>query len=342
MTPPRKIASMVALLTLLVSTTAWAQDDDAMTFSPDEAEEDSGGDDGEMTFAPDDLEEDSGNPEQDMAESVDVGVVAVPSEDLSDSQRDELQQALMEATERVPEINTYGDSDLLPALVDRGPEYCSREALCLASVGRNAGVQRIVQARVQSAQGGGYRLDLDYFDVDDRLFVAYHSNSEPSSFGDVIDAIPPGVDDLFGIRRDGGGDDGVVDPEVDVQRVMAYASGGGAVASLVGGILFGLQAGGLQEELQNAQNEDGEYVGITQTEARQKSRDMDSAALNANIFYGLSAALGITSTLLFVFGGDDAPEDGGADGQAGLGDDPTGHSSVMLIPQFGADQVGNA
>lgn len=331
---PKIAASIAAVLFLLSSVTAVAFDDDEMTFEPDEVQQDE--DDGDMTFAPDDYDDDDFDPGDDIADGIDVGVVAVPGDDLTDARRNELQTALRDAADRVPDINTYGDSDLLPGLIDRDPDYCSREALCLAGIGRDAAVDRILQARVEQ-QDGDFRIDIDYFDVSDRIFVAYHSNSGLSSFGDVLEAVGPGVDDIFGIRR-GDDDDPFVDErEVDVQRIMAFGTGGAAAVSLIGGVIFGLQANGYKNDLENAQNSDGDYTGVTQIEAQEMRRSWESAALNANIFYVFSALAGTASVLLFVLGGDDPPADDETASALDIGGDSAG---VELRPRFDAESAG--
>gem|GEM_PF-2052199 len=320
----RVLVWLLASALVFPATTVFAFDDDEMTFEPEEVED-------EMTFAPDDLEDDDFDPEDEIDESVDVGVVAVPGDDITAEERDRLQDALRDAADDIPEISIYGDADLLSALEERGPDYCSRESICLASVGDGVAVDRILQARVED-DGGSFRLDIDYFDVDDRLFVAYHSNSGLSSIDDVIEAIPPGVDDIFGIRRDVDGDMYVDDRDVNIQSVLAYSTAGAAVASLGTGILFGMQVNSQQSDLEAARDGDGNYSDLTQTEARSQQRSMENAALTANVFYGLSAGLAATSLALFVLGGGD-------DATASSGQTPW-YGAVEWSPQFGGEQVG--
>lgn len=304
-----------------------------MTFEPDDVEEDEPADDGdEMTFAPDDLEEDDFDPDEEMEEQMDVGVVAIPGDDISADDRDDIQDALREAADRIPDITTFGDADLLPQLQERGPQYCSRESLCLGSVGDSAGFERILQARVEE-DDRGFRLDIDYFDVDDRLFVAYHSNSGLGGVDDIVDAIPAGVDDIFDIRRDDGDDPFVDDRDVDVQGVMAYSTAGGAVASLATGIFFGARASGQESDIESARNEDGEFTDMTQTEVRDMRRSMESNASTANIFYGMSAGLAATSILLFVLRDDDSEAQAGREDSSRYGD-------VEITPRVGSDGFG--
>ena len=336
MRAPRIAVLFFVSLLVLPTSAALAFDDDEMTFSPDDveddpAEEEDDFDDGEMTFAPDDLDEGAYDAEADMADAIDVGVVTVPTDDISDGERDRIQSALRDAARDIPEITTYGDSDLLPALVDRDADYCSRESLCLAGVGRSAGIARILQARVEE-QDNGYRLDLDYFDVDERLFVAYHSSTQHSSIDDVIEAIPAGVNDIFGIRGDRL-DDGFVDQrDVNTGRVVSYFSAGAAVVSLAAGSYFGMQVRSDQDDLDGqARDDDGRYTELSQREARSIRRDMDSNARNANLFLGLSAGLAATSVLLFVLSSEDDPA-AAADASQGEG--------LRLSPQLGSDRFG--
>lgn len=311
---------LLLALSLALPITALAFDDDEMTFDLDDIDDDYDDYDDEMVFAPDDLDDfEDGDG---SGATLDVGVVVVPGGALSDAQRNDLQQALRDAVRNVPNINVYGDSDLLPALIDRDPEYCSRESLCLAGVGRAAGVQRIVQARVER-DGSGYRLDLDYFDVENRLFANYHSNSGLSSMSAVNEALQPGVNDIFNIRTRRGDPGFVDDRDVDVQRVMAYASAGLSVVTLATGIFFGSRVRTQQGEIdQFATDADGRYTGVTQREAQEMQRDMESDALTANVSFGLSAGLAITSVLLFVLQGDDA------------------EARVQFSPSFSDDGVG--
>lgn len=302
----RSLAFLLAVILTLPATTALAFDDDEMTFSPEDLEED---DDDSMTFAPDDLQDDDFDPEDDRDQAHDVGVVAIPNDDITAHQRDDIQAALRRAVDEIPDITTYGDRDLLPGLEDRDPDYCSRESLCLAGVGRSAGVQRIVQARVERDRGD-FRLDIDYFDVDDRLFVAYHSNSGLSDIEEVIEAIPDGVNDIFGIRGAPTDDPYVDVSDVNVQRIAAYFAGGASALSLGIGTIFGLRVSSRQSELDEefARDSQNRYTGLTQQEARSMQRDMESQATIANFGIGAGVVLAAGSVLLFILSSDDEPE----------------------------------
>ncbi len=306
----RKLALLIAIALVTSASSVWA---DEWTFDPDEIEDHDDDDDGAMMFAPDDLDDDAYDPAADMEEALDVGVVAVPNDDLSDPERQELQRAAQNAAREVPEITVHDDANLLPTLVDRGADYCSRESLCLARVGEAGDVDRIVQVRVEREPGGDYRLDIDYFDVGGRLFVAYHSNTGLGGLDDVIEAIPAGVDDIFGIRRGRDGDEFVDQRDVDVLKVLTGFTGIAAALSLGAGGFFGMRARSQQEELDTAERDsDGRYVDLTQAEARSKQRSMESSARNANISFVTGGVLAAATIGLFFLRSDDDELDGDA------------------------------
>ena len=334
MVSTRLLPALLVVALTVPAVTASAE----MTFEPDEVQDqpDDQADDDEMTFAPDDLEEDDFDPHEEMDEDIDVGVVAVPGDDITDDERDQVQDALREAADEVPEITTYGDTDLLPRLVERDPAYCSREALCLAGVGSDAGVERIVQARVEHDDGADtLRLDIDYFDVDDRLFVAYHSNAGLSDLDEVLEAVGPGVDDIFGIRRDVDDDIYFDDRDVNIQSIVGYTSSGLAVASLVTGIIFGARASGQESDLEQLRNEDGEFPETTHAEVRSQQRSMENSAVTANVFYGLAVGFGALGAGMFLLGGGD--DAGQADADAG---ELPWYRAVEWTPRIDGDGIG--
>lgn len=334
----RSLAWVVALALVLSSASVAAFDDDEMTFEPDEVQMDDDDDDA-MTFAPDDVDDDEFDPEADEDDALDVGVVTVPADDITDAERQEIQSAVRDAAREIPGINTYGESDLLPGLIDRDPEYCSRESLCLASIGRSAGVDRILQARVEE-QGGDYRLDIDYFDVENRLFAAYHTSTGLGDIDDLIEAVPAGVDDIFGIRRGPLEDDFVDVDEVNAMRIASYVAGGASVLSLGIGTIFGLRVSSAQSELDDrARDEDGRYLDddFTQREARRHRRDMESNASIANFGIGAGIGFAATSVLLFILSSEDDPAVQDAD-QAAAGSGSS--SGVEIAPRWGDDGLG--
>ena len=332
-----RFLAVLIITALSMPAAAWAFDDDEMVFGVDDVEEEFDDDDDAMMFAPDDLDDSGFDPESDIQEALDVGVLAVPGDAISDDERSRLQSAPRDAARQIPEITTYGDSSLLPDMIDRDPDYCSREALCLASIGRSAGVQRILQARVEQVDGR-YRLDLDYFDVEDRLFVAYHSSSNHRSFNALLEAVPESVNYIFGIRSRPGEDDYVDDRDVNIPRVLAYGSAGLGVAFLATGGFFGLRVNSQQEELdQMPRNDDGQFTEWTQREAQTFQREMEANARYANIFMVVGGVLSVGSVLLFVFG----PDGSDVEAEARLGDeDQPWYSGIDISPHFSNDGMG--
>ncbi|MBA2663372.1 MAG: hypothetical protein H0U74_13880 [Bradymonadaceae bacterium] len=286
---------------LIVPATVLAFDDDEMSFDAEDVEPVGEND---MTFAPGDAKRNKAG----SAEKLGVAVVAIPSPDLDETDRVAIQNELRSAMDTVPGFVSYGDNTVLPGLEDRDPMSCVREPLCLASVGRSAGVERILSARI-TRTGGSYRLDVDFFDVNERLFLRYHSAADLSNMSAVVKAIRPAVNDIFHIRGPRGPDGYVDDDSVNLNRILAYSTAGLSAVCLGVGIYFGMQVNSLEEEF-NAQAKTGErYTSLTQVDAQRRIRDMESTAVTANIFFGLSAALGVGSILLFIIEGDSADED---------------------------------
>lgn len=334
-----RLISLAIICAFFIPAAALAQDDE-MSFGVDDLDEweDEWEDDGdEMTFAPDDFDDASTyDSAEEAAQILDVGVVVIPSEALDDIQRAEIQAALLEVVRQIPNITAYGDSDLLPALMDRDPEYCSRESLCLAGVGRNAGVQRIVQARIERA-GSSYRLDLDYFDVRDRIFVAYHSKTGLASINSLKEALKPGVNDIFNIRVRRDDDSFVDDAVVNVQKIMAFSTAGLSVAALATGIFFGHRVNTQKEELaQYKQDEEGRYENFTQVQAHEMQRQMQTDALAANLFYAVAGISGATSITLFILNS----QKGSKDRQAASDGERPWYSAIEVTPRLNRDGVG--
>ncbi len=311
-------SGLILMLAILLTTsfsfvavpTALAFEDD-MSFDVDEVEPI---DEDDMTFAPDEVPPAT----VDGRETLSMSVVAIPSGDLDSQDRLALQRELRSAVENVPGFMVYGDDVVLPGLEDRGTDTCVREPLCLSSVGRNGGVERILLARV--ARGSdGYRLNVDFFDVNERLFLRYHVANGLGSFDDVINAVRPAVNDIFNIRTPRTGDEFVDDNAVNIQRIMAYSTAGLAVASLAVGVYFGMTVGDLEDEFNAQPKVDGHYTSLTQVKAAELIRDMETTAVTANVFYGLSAALAVGSVLLFVLEGDSADEEASNERQPAWG-----------------------
>ncbi|RAL21812.1 hypothetical protein DL240_13250 [Lujinxingia litoralis] len=322
------LASAIVALAVGLTLTPSAAFAQGMTFDEEDVEPI---DEEGMTF---DVEDVQNDPAPSGETRPAVGVIAVPLAGLSAGDRQTLQDALRDAVNTIEGIDVYGDADLLPALEDRDPSYCSAESLCLANVGRSAQVDRIVQARVSRA-GGSYTLNIDYFDVRDRLFLNYHTISDLSSFSAVLDAVQGGVNEVFGVRELRPEDPGYVERDVNVRRIMAFATAGLSAVSLGTGIFFGLKVDeGMAETEQFSRNDDGTYVELTQRQAQALQRDIESDALTANVFYALSGGLAVTSVLLFVLDSDPAEE-------IALGDrDQPWYRALRLTPSVSPEAVG--
>lgn len=296
---------LILLLTVsLLTAPAFAQD---LSFDGDEIQFDDNDisfDDDDLTFDDDTLtfdEEDDLTFGDDVSFDInlDVGVLVVPGGELDEPTRNQLQRKLLQAVQNVPDITVFGDGDLLPALIDRDPEFCTTEALCLASIGRAAGVERIVFSRVTRTPEG-LRFEINHFDVQDRLFVAYYTRNGLSTLDAIDELIQPGVNEVFNIRERRR-DDGFVDQNVDVPRVMAYTSGGLSLVALGVGAFFGLRASSQQKELNSlTRDEEGRFTNLSQIEAQNRVRQLESSAFNANLSTGIGSALAITSIALFV------------------------------------------
>ena len=294
-------------LIFLFSFPALAQDDGGtMTFGEDEAneveEESSSSDDGgTMTFG----EEDAAEAESEASGKPTVGVVAVPNDIMDAGQRSDLQSELAGALQQVREIQLQTGPAVLDALKTRTVATCVTEPLCLGNVGEDAGVDQIVMARVKK-EGGTFTLDVDYFDVADRLFMKYSSSDGLSSFKSVVKEVEPTIADIFDIRQDTGGPNFADENAGQANTILGISLAVLSAGALTGGIIFGNQAATAEEEL-NAfqQNENGVYQDetFTQQKARTMLDDAESKAATANIFYGLSGAFAVASGVLFITGG---------------------------------------
>jgi hypothetical protein len=278
-----------------------------------------------MEFGVDEVEQtDTTEVEQDL-EGV-VAIVAVPSSALDANERRELQEAMQEAMKSVKGVQTIGPAKVLAGLEDRDPDTCPKETLCLSSVGREAGVSRILIGRV-SKTDTGYRLDIDYFDVKDKLFVKYKSTDGLGSFGSVIKAVEPSIKEIFGVRDITRGPNIVGDEDTSVvQTVFAVTSLVLSVACIGGGIYYGLDAADQEKQITDNPG------GFTQRQAQTRLAEASNTATTANIFYALGLAFGVTSVLLFTidFGSD-------VDESEEVFLRP---KNLQLTPSVGADSVG--
>jgi len=305
-------ALITMALCMSMAAPVMAQDDD-FTFDEDDAT-DTGDDD--MTFDEDDVSSDDVTfDEDDMVSSDDIddadkrlAVVALPTSVLEDGQRSELQEAAMQAMGIVKKYQIEGESSILPGLEDSDPETCVKEPLCLASVGSEAEIDLILVVRV-SPDTSGVRLDVDFFDTREKLYLKYKSYENQRNFREAVKKVEPAVRDVFEIR------DRVDGPKVDdptdkgtIQKIFAYTGVGLGAVSLIGGAVFGVRANSALQEVQ-ATSGDG---STTQTEARARfESEVRPLAATANVFYGVGLALGAAgAVLLFVdLGSDVADED---------------------------------
>ncbi|MFW5966732.1 MAG: hypothetical protein ACOCV2_04390 [Persicimonas sp.] len=329
-------ACILALAALHIPASAFA---DEMDFGVDEVQEDDeegeegeDGDDGDDEDGEDDdvmdfgaeetSEEDAGD-----SDSYSVAVVAVPSSDLSDKERKQLEDQMTAGVDLDPDYQAEDGGPVLEGLEEAGLASCVTEPLCLSNVGQDAGVDRILLGSVER-EGGSYTLNIDLFDVSEKLFAKYAEADRLSDFKAVEEAVEPTMKDIFDMRveRDGPDYGSEADRSV-VQRVIAWTAAGAAVGSLGAGIYFGMDASSQQSDLENETESNDEF---TQTEAYSRQQDAQRAAVTANILYGSAAALGIVSGVLFYVeaGSDVGESDQRADGR------------LQLKPSIGFGKVG--
>lgn len=339
MTPTRPRIFLLAsfLLMLLLPSAAFAQG--TMDFGVEDVEEEEGegqdaaGDEsGTMTFGAEEVQEDSGDTE--IAGTYSVAVVAIPSEAIDRDQRIELQQKMLEAVSLDPNYQAQDGAPVLNGLEANGIASCVTEPLCLAGVGQDAGVERILLGRVEQ-KARGLSLNIDLFDVTDKLFVKYTSVDRLGNFESVLDSVEPAMKDIFDIRIERKGPDyGEEGDTGTVQRVLAWTAAGLSVASLGAGIYFGTEASSGEDDIIGMKDANGQFT-VSQREAQQMVRDVEGDATTANILYGASAGLAVVSGILFYVesGSDVAAPDNGRR-RAGLLD------RVDIQPSIGIGNVG--
>ncbi len=317
--------SLVAtLLCLLAATPAFGQDDGTMTFGEEDAQEidddessdDGGGsqqqdgegeEEGTMTFGEQEAAETSAEEQKPV-----VGLVAVPGDAIDESQRQSLQQQLADSLQQVPDIELQTGTAVLESLKQRTIATCVTEPLCLGSIGDDAGVERIVLAKVDR-KDDGLQLDIDYFNVEDRLFIKYESVDGLGNFNKVLDQVDPVIKTVFEIRERKEGPNYADQNTGAAQTAIAVGCGVLSAGALVGGIVFGTNAKDIESNLNGYEkNEQGVYQDpeFTQKEARRMLNDAQGQAELANISYGLSGAFAIASGVLFLIdpGGDVAEQ----------------------------------
>ncbi len=317
MTQPRSlwgalISSFLIALLALAPTRGWAQDfefgEDEVEEVPDDA---SGppadeGDDSDMVFSDDGLsQEDTVETE----EKPSVAVLAVPGPNADPQRRQEIQQAMSEYANTLPNIISVGPEGALPALEQRDPATCVTEPICLGAVGDAADVDRLLIGRVKQGDAG-LTLEVDYFDVNDRLFLKYHSSQPVSGTSGLVEAVEPAMKDIFNIRDPSDDPNFVGDEDSGiVQDIVAWGSAGLAVVFLGTGIYFGTQVSSAESDLEDTEGENGIF-SITQEVAQERVRSAEGDATAANIFYGLAGAMAVTSVVFFIIkGGSDVAED---------------------------------
>ncbi|QDG51021.1 hypothetical protein FIV42_09840 [Persicimonas caeni] len=338
MTPSRPRIFLLAsfLVMLLIPSATFAQG--SMDFGVEEVEEEesegqdgAAEDDGTMTFGAEEVQEEP----QDTAatDSYTVAVVAIPSEAIDRDQRIELQQKMLDAVSLDPNYRAQDGAPVLNGLEANGIASCVTEPLCLSGVGQDAGVDRILIGRVEQ-KARGLSLNVDLFDVNDKLFVKYTSVDRLGNFDSVLDSVEPAMKDIFDIRVERKGPNyGEEGDSGTVQKILAWTAAGLSVASLGAGIYFGMEASDGEDAIIGSKNAGGQFT-ISQAEAQQMLRDVEGDALTANVLYGASAGLAVISGILFYVesGSDVAAPEGRR--RAGLLD------RVDIQPSFGVDNVG--
>lgn len=319
MTQPRSlwgalISSFLIALLAFAPTTVWAQD---FEFGEEEVEEipesgqppadDGGGDDGaDMVFDDNDLSKEDAT---ETEEKPSVAVVAITGPNADQDRRQQIQQAMSDYAQSIPTIIAVGPEGALPALQQRDPATCVTKPICLGAVGDEAGVDHLLIGRVKQSDAG-MTLEVDYFNVNDRLFMKYHSSEPVSGTGGLVDAVEPAMKDIFNIRDPSDDPNYVGDEDAGiVQDIVAYGAAGLAVVFLGTAIYFGTQVSSAESDLEAQENENGTY-NITQQRAQDLVRDAESDATASNIFYGLAAAMAVTSVVFFIIkGGSDVAAD---------------------------------
>lgn len=258
-------------------------------------------------------------------ETLTVAVIAIPGPQMDENRRQRVQTELDNLVRGLSGYTVVGSQAMLSSLQMRGVEDCVREALCMASLGEEAGVDRIITARVLDMPDG-LQLNVDLFDVQDRLYMRTDSRRGLSGTSGVVNAVEPSVRSVLDIREVVTGPRIGEDDSSGIQRILAYSTAVLAVGFMGGGVYFGLQARSLESDLVDSpKNAAGAYT-LTQRQAQDRLREVESKALTANVFYGLGLGLAATSAVLFLvdFGGD-------VDHTAGLRIDPILSSDTVGV-----------
>jgi len=330
------LLAIAAAIALAAPSLGFAQDDEGgMTFGEEEAkevqeggDEEGSGDEEGMTFGEEEAEQAQG---EDAGKDV-VGVLAAPSPAVSSSQRQNLQDELLTQMKNVPDIQIQSGSALLSALRERTVETCVTEALCLGTVGDEAGVDYVAMARV-SEREDGYAIDVDYFLVGERRFEDSRTETGLGTVAAAKNQIGPMVEDMFdlGTRER---PDVVEDDTGAATTIVAISSAVLSAGGIAGGIVFGNRAKQAEDELNSHEkNENGNYEDLTQTKARQMLEDAQGKAQTANIFYGLAGVFAVTSGVLFIV-------DSGNSGSEKDARPAKGLQRIRVTPTAGPDGAG--
>ncbi len=347
MTPSRLLTFFLTSLCLLVALPSAAFAQDTMSFGVDDvkkddqndtqdkqdSQDDQGG--GTMTFGADEVQNGDQQKNNSGPKSYTLAVVVIPSDAMSREQRIQLQKRMTKAVALDKHYKPQDGAALLNGLQTAGMASCITEPLCLAGVGQDAGVQRILMGRLeQTSRGLDFNIDL--FDVHDKLFVKYTSAKRLANFDAVLNSVEPSMKDIFDIRvKRKGPNYGTQASSGTVQKVLAYTSAGLSVVALGAGIYFGTQASSGEDNIVGKKNSDGQFT-ITQAEADRMVRDVQSDALTANVLYGASAGLAVISGILFYVhsGSDVAAPDTRRRRRASVLD------NLQITPQVGLGKVG--
>ena len=289
----------------LMTTQSWAQGMDFSEEDVKKAEPDEGDGDGDgMDFDIDGDGKELGTLSDEGPQN--VAIVALPGEFMNPELHARIQEELDRYAATVTNIKAVSGSAVQAEIEKRGGDECLNEPICLSEVGESVGVDRILSARVRKDDAGSLELATDYFDVEDHLYLNYDSVKGLSGDDAIVAAIEPSLKVLLDVR------DLVATPDyVDdrgdgtFQTILAWSTGGLAIASLGAGIFFGLDAASQESDLE-ALPKSGDVFNITQKDAAVKIREAESTAVTANIFFGVAAGLAIASGILFyIQGGSD-------------------------------------
>lgn len=306
----RALAALLALTMAMSPSLVFAQ---GFEFGEEEAEEEVGEEEAPevdtqdpagLTFSEDEAEKTTYSDTDEKQ----VAVVAIPGEQMDSERRQKVQAEMERVAGGITAITMLSGSSVLGALEASGGDACVQEPLCLADVGEQAGVERILVARIVE-KDDGLELKVDYFDVDDKLFIRYENTGGLGGTGAIVSAVEPALNKIFDVRQLGQGEEfqGEEDSST-VQTVIAFGTGGLAVGSLIAGIIFGSQAKSTENEVEGSPQSGGVY-NYTQVEARDAIRPAESKATTANVFYGLAVGLAGVSALFFIIrGGSDVDE----------------------------------